>query len=101
MNFTTVLCFKGMHEVARELSNPYNTVPNDLPLNNFQAQFNEALVTMYAGFHPDSWKKQEVEEEVEEQTAVEEDDLITAPEKPPDLAGVSDEEKEGELGSAI
>jgi hypothetical protein len=87
-----------MHEVARELSNPYNTVPNDLPLNNFQAQFNEALVTMYAGFHPDSWKK----EEVEEKTAVlEEDDIITAPEKPPVLAGVSDEEKEGKLGSAI
>ena len=30
-------------------------MPNDLPLNLFQAKFNEALVTMFAGFHPDSW----------------------------------------------
>lgn len=75
MNFTTVLCFQGIYEVARELTNPYFTVPNDLPLNNFQAQFNEALVTMYAGFHPDSWKKKEREEDqgdlhLEEETEV-------------------------------
>ena len=45
--------------MARELENPYCTVPNDLPLNNFQAQFNESLLCMYAGFHPDSWAKEE------------------------------------------
>jgi hypothetical protein len=61
MNFTTVLCFVGIHEVARELENPYFTVPNDLPLNNFQAQFNEALVIMYAGFHPDAYREQKDE----------------------------------------
>ena len=55
MNFTTVLCFLGMEQVARELENPFQNVPNDLPLTTFQAQFNEALVTMYAGFHPDAW----------------------------------------------
>jgi hypothetical protein len=61
MNFTTVLCFVGIHEVARELENPYFTFPNDLPLNNFQAQFNEALVIMYAGFHPDAYREQKDE----------------------------------------
>lgn len=45
MNFLTVLCFLGLHEVARELENPFQNVPNDLPLTTFQAQFNEALVT--------------------------------------------------------
>lgn len=30
-------------------------MPNDLPLNLFQAQFNEAIVTMFSGYHPDSW----------------------------------------------
>ena len=45
MNFLTVLCFLGLHEVARELENPFRNVPNDLPLLTYQAQFNEALVT--------------------------------------------------------
>ena len=45
LNFLTVLCFLGLHEVARELENPFQNVPNDLPLTTFQAQFNEALVT--------------------------------------------------------
>jgi hypothetical protein len=63
MNFTTVLCFIGTHEVARELENPYFTAPNDLPLNNFQVQFNEALIAgMMAGFHPDSWRLEEDEQ---------------------------------------
>lgn len=44
-----------MHEVARVLEEPFIQSPNDLPLVTFQAQFNEALVTMYAGFHPDAW----------------------------------------------
>lgn len=62
MNFTTVLCFIGTHEVARELENPYFTAPNDLPLNNFQAQYNEALIAgMMAGFHPDSLRVEEDE----------------------------------------
>lgn len=55
LNFLTVLCFLGLHEVARELECPFQNVPNDLPLTTFQAQLNEALVTMYAGFHPDGW----------------------------------------------
>jgi predicted membrane chloride channel (bestrophin family) len=45
----------GLYEVSRELEHPYVNVPNNLPLTTIQAQFNEALVTMYAGYHPDSW----------------------------------------------
>ena len=57
LNFTSVLCFLGVHEVARELEAPLQAAPNDLPLLTYQAQFNEALVTMYAGYHPEAWWK--------------------------------------------
>lgn len=55
INLVTVMCFTGLHEVARELENPFQNVPNDIPLNNFQAQFNESLMQMFAGFHPDAF----------------------------------------------
>lgn len=55
LNLLTVMCFSGLHEVARELENPFQNVPNDIPANNFQAQFNEALLTMYMGYHPDAF----------------------------------------------
>ena len=55
MNFFTVMCFVGLHEVAKELENPFKNAPNDTPLNNFQAQFNEAIISVFSGFHPDSW----------------------------------------------
>ena len=45
----------GIHEVARELENPFRNVPNEIPVVTLQAQFNEALVTMYAGYHPDAF----------------------------------------------
>lgn len=54
-NFLTVMCFTGLHEVARELENPYQNVPNDIPLNHFQAQFNEGLMVMFYGYHPDAY----------------------------------------------
>jgi hypothetical protein len=54
-NFFTALIFAGLNEVAKELEYPFRCMPNDLPLNLFQAQFNEALLTMFAGYHPDSW----------------------------------------------
>ena len=41
--------------VARELENPFTSVPNDLPLPTIQVEFNEALVSMFAGYNPDSW----------------------------------------------
>jgi len=63
VNFLTVMCFLGIHEVAHELENPFTNVPNDIPLTTFQAQFNEALVTIYAGFHPDSWWEVKSKEE--------------------------------------
>ena len=55
INALTVMCFTGVHEVARELENPFQNVPNDIPLNNFQAQFNESLMQMFSGFHPDAY----------------------------------------------
>ena len=55
MNILTVMCFAGLHEVARELERPFQNAPNDIPLNYFQAQFNEALMTMYSGYHPDAF----------------------------------------------
>lgn len=55
LNFTTVLCFVGLQGVANEIENPFLHVPNNLPLTTFQAQYNEALITTWAGYHPDSW----------------------------------------------
>eukprot|EP00571_Detonula_confervacea_P015947 CAMPEP_0172305306 /NCGR_PEP_ID=MMETSP1058-20130122/6625_1 /TAXON_ID=83371 /ORGANISM="Detonula confervacea, Strain CCMP 353" /LENGTH=505 /DNA_ID=CAMNT_0013016859 /DNA_START=41 /DNA_END=1558 /DNA_ORIENTATION=- len=55
LNFLTVLLFAGLNEISKELEFPFRSMPNDLPLNLFQAQFNEALVTMFSGFHPDAW----------------------------------------------
>jgi len=56
LNFFTTMCFVGLQEVAFELEEPFIRYPNDLPLNNYQAQFNEALISsLYGGFHPDSW----------------------------------------------
>lgn len=53
MCFVSVTCLAALHEVARELENPFRTVPNELPLVTLQAEYNEALITMYAGYHPD------------------------------------------------
>lgn len=55
LNLLTVMCFTGLHEVARELENPFQNVPNDIPLNNFQVQYNEALMSMFRGYHPDAF----------------------------------------------
>ena len=55
LDFFTVLCFVSLHMVARELENPFTAVPNDVPLPTIQAEFNEALVSMFAGYNPDSW----------------------------------------------
>jgi len=55
LNFLCVLLFAGLNELSKELEYPFRGMPNDLPLNLFQAQFNEAIVTMFGGFHPDAW----------------------------------------------
>ena len=53
LSFCSVTCLSGILEVARELENPFRNVPNELPIVTIQAEFNEALLTMYAGYHPD------------------------------------------------
>uniref|UniRef100_A0A7S4JZA3 Uncharacterized protein n=2 Tax=Odontella aurita TaxID=265563 RepID=A0A7S4JZA3_9STRA len=53
LTFLTVTCLHGLHEVARELENPFRNVPNDVPLLTLLAMFNESLITMYSGYHPD------------------------------------------------
>jgi predicted membrane chloride channel (bestrophin family) len=55
LNFLVVSILTGLNEIAKELQNPFTNVPNDLPLNLFQAHFNEALVTIFSGFHPDAY----------------------------------------------
>uniref|UniRef100_A0A6V2HFJ5 Uncharacterized protein n=1 Tax=Ditylum brightwellii TaxID=49249 RepID=A0A6V2HFJ5_9STRA len=55
LTFLVIACLAGLHEVARELENPFRNVPNDLPLCTLQAMFNEALITMFAGYHPDHY----------------------------------------------
>lgn len=61
LTFLSVTCLAGIQEVARELENPFRNVPNELPLLNLQAQYNEALITMYSGYHPDFFWAQEAE----------------------------------------
>jgi len=53
LTFLTVTALSGIHEVARELENPFRNVPNEIPLATLMAEANEALLTMYAGYHPD------------------------------------------------
>mmetsp|Transcript_13703 Transcript_13703/g.28824 ORF Transcript_13703/g.28824 Transcript_13703/m.28824 type:complete len:503 (-) Transcript_13703:30-1538(-) len=55
LNFLGLFVIAGLHLVSNELEYPFRNAPNDLPLNLFQAQFNEGLLTMFAGYHPDSW----------------------------------------------
>ncbi|KAL7519346.1 hypothetical protein ACHAWF_000233, partial [Thalassiosira exigua] len=46
ITFMAVTCLVGLHEVARELENPFRNVPNEIPLCTLQAMYNEALITM-------------------------------------------------------
>ncbi|CAJ1959422.1 unnamed protein product [Cylindrotheca closterium] len=55
LTFLTVMCLSAIHEVARELENPFRNVPNELPLVTLQAHYNETLITMYSGWHPDQF----------------------------------------------
>ncbi|CAB9506661.1 Bestrophin, RFP-TM, chloride channel [Seminavis robusta] len=75
LNLLTVMCFAGLHEVSRELENPFQNAPNDLPANNLHAQYNEALMAMFAGYHPDAfWEVKEdtgVDDESDPQLPVE------------------------------
>jgi predicted membrane chloride channel (bestrophin family) len=55
MTFFSVTCLVGLHEVARELENPFRNVPNDIPVCTLQAQMNESLITIFSGYHPDAY----------------------------------------------
>lgn len=55
LTFLTVTCLVGLHEVARELENPFRNYPNELPLCTIMAMYNEALVTCFGGYGPDSF----------------------------------------------
>jgi Bestrophin, RFP-TM, chloride channel len=68
LNFLTVMCFSGLHEVARELESPFQNVPNDHPLNNMQAQYNESLMQMFSGYHPDAYWEVAVKDDNEHET---------------------------------
>ena len=57
VSFASVMCLQSIDEVGKELENPFRNIPNELPVVTYQAEYNEALLTMYSGFHPDSfWK---------------------------------------------
>ena len=57
LTFFSVMCLQSIDEVAKELENPFRNIPNELPVVTYQAEFNEALITIYSGFHPDAfWK---------------------------------------------
>jgi len=61
LTFLTVTCLSGLHEVARELENPFRNAPNDVPLCTLLASYNEALITMFSGHHPDAyWDESEI-----------------------------------------
>lgn len=55
ITFLTVTCLVGLHEVSRELENPFRNVPNEIPLCTLQAMYNETLATMFSGYNPDSF----------------------------------------------
>jgi len=55
LSFLAVSCLCGLHEVSRELENPFRKPPNEIPVCTLQAQFNEALITAYSGYHPDAY----------------------------------------------
>jgi len=60
LTFSIIEIIFGLHEVARELENPFVNVPNDLPLCALQAEFNESLLQLYNGYHPNSfWNTKE------------------------------------------
>lgn len=57
LTYLTVSCLVSTHEVGRELEDPYKNYPNEIPLVSLMAMFNESLLTMCSGFHPDGfWK---------------------------------------------
>ncbi len=48
LSFFTSVCFFALYESCRELEDPFLYEPNDLPLLNWQSQFNETLISLKA-----------------------------------------------------
>ena len=72
------MCLTGLHEVARELENPFRNVPNEIPLVTLLAMFNESLIVLYSGFHPDHfWEPDEYRDFGENRKAKDGDILFT------------------------
>merc|ERR1712151_559627 len=53
--FLVNTCLFGFSEVARELESPFLSVPNEIPLCTLLAMFNESLMSMCSGYHPDHY----------------------------------------------
>lgn len=62
LTFSVVTCLSGLHEVGRELENPYRNIPNDIPLCTLLAMYNEALLAMCSGYHPDGYWNDELDQ---------------------------------------
>ena len=60
LTFLVVSCLNGLHEVGRELENPYRNTPNEIPLCTLLAYYNEALVAMCTGYHPDGYWNEDI-----------------------------------------
>lgn len=57
------------------LANTSYCFSTDIPLNNFQAQFNEGLMMMYSGYHPDAfWEVEVVDFETQKLKTGDDDD---------------------------
>jgi predicted membrane chloride channel (bestrophin family) len=97
LTFFTVLCLAGVNEVARELENPFRNVPNELPLVTFMAQYNEALITMYAGYHPDFfWNGKAILRQRQQQQQEAANDSNSNSRNPPRTTSGGSSEKEEE-----
>lgn len=46
LSFLIILCYWGLNRVAREMENPFGEDPNDLPLHDFCASFNDNIEQM-------------------------------------------------------
>merc|ERR1712194_290058 len=55
LSFLVITCINGFLEVARELENPFRNFPNDIPLCTLLAMYNESIISMCSGFHPDHY----------------------------------------------
>ena len=51
------MCLQSIDEVGKELENPFRNIPNELPVVTYQAEYNESLLVINSGFHPDAYWK--------------------------------------------